>query len=204
MKLYVTPTSPYSRMVRIVILEKALEKGIEIIRAQTRKTNSQYYEVNASGRVPYLLRDDGIAMEESQLICAYLDHLDSSPVFDHPSGNQGWESRRLEALARSLMDGLCVWGRELYRPEDERSPTIIEHERQRSRRMTDFWESEIEHPLMYGQLNMAQIALVCALQLERRNSGIQWRPGHPKLSVWTDRISERTSIAETLPPLKQL
>jgi glutathione S-transferase len=199
MKLYVTPTSPYARIVRIVILEKGLEGHIEIIRAQTRKTDSPYYSINASGRVPYLIRDDGVAMEESRLICAYLDHLDSSPVFDHPSGNMGWESRRLEALARSLMDGLCVWGRELNRPEDERSPTIIEHERQRSQRMTHLWESEIDHPLMNGQLNMAQITLICALQLERRNPGVQWRPDHPKLSEWTDRISERASIAGTLP-----
>ncbi len=204
MKLYVTFTSPYARMERIIILEKGLENGIEIIRAQTRKTDSPYFEVSASGRVPYLIRDDGIAMEESQLICAYLDHLDGSPVFDHPSGNQRWESRRLESLARSLMDGLSVWGRELKRPEEEQSPTIIEHELHRSRRLTDLWESEIEHPLMNGQLNMAQITLVCALQLELRNPGIQWRPGHPKLSNWTDRISERTSIVETLPPLKQL
>ena len=204
MKLYVTPNSPYARMVRIVILEKGLEGHIEIIRAQTRETDSPYYSINASGRVPYLIRDDGVAMEESRLICTYLDHLDSSPVFDHPLNNLGWESRRLETLASSLMDGLCVWGRELNRPEDERSPTIIEHERQRSQRMTDLWESEIDHSLMNGQLNMAQITLVCALQLERRNPGVQWRPDHPKLSEWTDRISERTSIAVTLPPLKQL
>jgi len=142
MKLYITPNSPFARMVRIVILEKGLESRIEIIRAQTRTTDSPYYSINASGRVPYLIRDDGIAMEESQLICAYLDHLDGSPVFDHPSGAKGWESRRLEALARSLMDGLCVWVRELNRPEDERSPTIIEHERQRSRRMATLWERE--------------------------------------------------------------
>jgi glutathione S-transferase len=204
MKLYITPNSPFARMVRIVILEKGLESRIEIIRAQTRTTDSPYYSVNASGRVPYLIRGDGIAMEESQLICAYLDHLDASAVFDHPLGDEGWESRRLEALARSLMDGLCVWGRELNRPEDERSPTIIEHERQRSRRMTALWEKQIDHPLMHGQLNMAQIALVCALHLERRNPGIQWRPDHPKLSEWTDRISGRTSIAQTLPALKQL
>lgn len=202
MKLYVTFTSPYARMVRIVILEKGLETAIEIIRAQTRKSDSPYYEINASGRVPFLVRNDGIAMEESQLICAYLDHLDGSPVFDHPSGNQGWELRRLEALARSLMDGLSVWGRELNRTEDERSPTTIDHERQRSRRMTDLWESEIEHPLMNGQLNMAQITLACALQLERRNPGLQWRPGHPKLSAWADKLSQRPSIAKTLPPLK--
>ncbi len=204
MKLYITPTSPYARMVRIVILEKGLEQSVEIIRGETRKTASPYYDVNASGRVPYLIRDDGIALEESQLICAYLDHLDGAPLFDHPSGDEGWESRRLEALARSLMDGLAVWGRELSRPEDERSATIIEHERQRSRRMADLWESEIAHPLMNGRLNMAQITLVCALQLERRNPDIQWRSGHPKLSEWTDKIAERTSIAETLPPLKEL
>ncbi len=204
MKLYVTPTSPYARLARIVILEKRLAQSVEIVRAETRKTDSPYYAINPSGRVPYLIRDDGIALEESQLICAYLDQLDGAPIFDHPSGDEGLESRRLEALARSLMDGLAVWGRELSRPEDERSPTIIEHERQRSRRLTELWESEIAHPLMNGPLNMAQIALVCALQLERRNPDIGWRPGHPKLADWTDRITERASIAETLPPLKEL
>jgi glutathione S-transferase len=69
--------------------------------------------------------------------------------------------------------------------------------------MTDLWESEIDHPLMNGPLNMAQITLICALQLERRNPDIQWRPGHPKLLAWTERLGERASITETLPPLKQ-
>ncbi len=36
MKLYVTPTSPFARMVRIVIMEKSLDRRVEIIRAQTR------------------------------------------------------------------------------------------------------------------------------------------------------------------------
>ena len=200
MKLYITPTSPFARMVRIVILEKGLDDRIQIIPAQTRKADSPYYAINASGRVPYLTRDDGVAMEESQLICAYLDHLDGSPLFDHPLGSLGWESRRLEALARSLMDSLCVWGRELNRPEDESSPTTIEHERQRSRRLTDLWESEIDSPLMNGQLNMAQITLICTLQLERRNPGIKWRADHPKLVAWTERLGGRAPITETLPP----
>jgi glutathione S-transferase len=84
-------------MVRIVILEKGLAKGIEIIRAQTRKTDSPYYEVSASGRVPYLIRDDGTAMEESQLICAYLDHLDGPAVFDHPSGRSEEHTSELQS-----------------------------------------------------------------------------------------------------------
>lgn len=202
MRLYITPTSPYARMVQIVILEKGLN-DIEIIKAETRQANSPYYQINPSGRVPCLISDQGTALEESQLICAYLDHLDGSPRFDHPTGSNGWESRRLEALARSLLDGLSVWGRELQRPVNEQSPTIIEHERQRCRRLADRWESEIRHPLMNDQLNMAQITLVCALHLERRNPDFEWRRGRPILSEWTDRISERASIAETLPPMAQ-
>ncbi|MGI9353999.1 MAG: glutathione S-transferase N-terminal domain-containing protein, partial [Rhizobiaceae bacterium] len=58
MKLYVTFTSPYARLVRIVILEKGLQSQIEILEAQTRHTDSPYYSVNPSGRVPYLIRDD--------------------------------------------------------------------------------------------------------------------------------------------------
>src|SRR5580765_1644305 len=80
MKLYVTPASPYARMARIVVIEKGLESRVEIIRAQTRLTDSPYYKINPSDRVPYLIRDDGTGMEESALICAYLDQLDCKPI----------------------------------------------------------------------------------------------------------------------------
>lgn len=200
MKLYITPGSPYARMVRTVILEKKLEDRVEIITAQTRHAGSPYYRINPSGRVPYLIRDDGVALEESALICAWLDHLDGKPLFDLPAGEQGWEARRLEALARSITDGLAVWNRELVRPRVERSPTLLEHEDQRCRRMAALWESMIEHPLMNGPLNLAQITLVCGLGLEARNLDMQWRSGHPKLVAWFDRISKRPSLAATAPP----
>jgi hypothetical protein len=36
MKLYVTYTSPYARLARIVVMEKELEDRVEIIEAKTR------------------------------------------------------------------------------------------------------------------------------------------------------------------------
>jgi glutathione S-transferase len=118
MKLYITPGSPYARIARVVVLEKGLESRVEIIAAQTRLADSPYYNINPSGRVPYLIRDDGVGLEESAVICAYLDHLDGNPAFDLPAGDQAWEARRLEALARSMLDGLAVWGREIIlRPQ---------------------------------------------------------------------------------------
>lgn len=200
MKLYITPGSPYARIVRIVILEKKLQDRIEIIHAKTRHADSPYYRINPSGRVPYLIRDDGVALEESSLICDWLDHLDGKPLFELPAGEAGWEARRLEALARSMTDGLAVWIRELVRPRAERSPALLEHEHQRCQRMAALWESLVEQPWMNGRLNLAQITLVCGLGLETRNLDMQWRAGHPKLTAWFKRLAARPSIAATAPP----
>ena len=139
-------------------------------------------------------------MEESALICAYLDQLDGKPIFNLPTGDQQWEARRLEGLSRSMLDGLAVWGREITRPQNEQSPTVIRHEADRSRRMADLWEREIDHPLMHGPLNMVQITLACALDFNARVPDFHWRPGHPKLCDWFAPIAARASIASTAPP----
>ncbi|RPI44772.1 MAG: hypothetical protein EHM59_11940 [Betaproteobacteria bacterium] len=199
MKLYITDGSPYARIARIVIVEKGLEDRVEIVAAQTRRIDSPYYAINASGRVPYLVRDDGVGMEESALICAYLDQLDARPMFDLPPGEQRWEALRLEARARSMMDGLAVWMRELRRPVHERSPTLIRHEADRSARMANLWEHEIEHPWMRGPLNMAQITLACALGLEGRCGDFRWRDARPRLSAWFETFAARPSFVRTAP-----
>jgi glutathione S-transferase len=199
-KLYITPGSPYARMARILVLEKSLGNRVEVITAQTRTAGSPYYKINPSGRVPYLVRGDGVGLEESAVICTYLDRLDGKPSFDLPPGEQGWEARRLEALARSLIDGLSVWLRELYRPPNERSPGLIRHETERAARMLDLWEREIGHALMHGALNMAQITLGCALGLEARNLDFDWRSGHPRLLDWYGPIAARPSFTATAPP----
>ena len=194
-----TPNSPYARMARIVVLEKELERRVEIIQAKTRTEHSPYYNINPSGRVPYLVRDDGVGMEESALICAYLGKLDSKPAFQIAAPD-AWEERRLEGLARSMLDGLSVWNRELARPQNERSPAVIRHEAARSARMIEVWEKEIAHPLMQGPFGPLQLTLACALGLEARNDGFRWRPGHPKLCEWFERVSARPSFVATAPP----
>ena len=106
MKLYVTYTSPYARLARILVLEKGLGDRVEIVEAKTRTPNSPYYQINPSGRVPYLIDDAGVGMEDSQLICAYLDSLDGKPRFHDPLHASDWDYRRLEASARSMCDGI--------------------------------------------------------------------------------------------------
>jgi len=200
MKLYITPGSPYARIVRVVILEKGLSDRVEIVTTKIRDPNNPYHSINPSGRVPYLIRDDGVGMEESTIICAYLDRLDGKPAFDPPTGEQEWEARRLEGLARSILDGLAVWGRENTRPVAERSPTILRHEAARAKRMGDLWEREIDHPMLCGALNLTQITLAAAFGFGARIPEFEWRSDHPKLSAWFDNISAHPSLAATAPP----
>jgi glutathione S-transferase len=197
MKLYITAGSPYARMVRLFILEKGLQDRVEILLAQTRQANSPYYAINPSGRVPYLIRDDGVGLEESALIIDHLDQLDGKPLLTLPPGEAGWEARRLEALARSFVDGIAVWSRENARAPDERSPTTVRHESARAARLLDLWETLIVHPWMSASLNLAQITFGCALGMAARNPEVQWRPGHPRLAAWFDAFAARPSFAAT-------
>jgi glutathione S-transferase len=197
MKLYVTPTSPYGRVARIVVAEKGLTDKVEIVIAQTRQSGSPYYSINASGRVPYLLRDNGAGLEDSQLIATYLDNLEGRPRLTPPFALQDYAYGRLESYARSMVDGISVWVREMRRPENERSPTILRHEADRAKRLADHWEREIGHPLMQGPINMAQILGIVGLDFAASSSMGEFEKDRPKLATWARRIRALPSIKAT-------
>lgn len=197
MKLYVTFTSPYARLARIVVLEKGLQERVEIIAAQTRVADSPYYGINPSGRVPYLVDDAGVGMEDSHLICAYLDSLDGKPRLHRPASDRDWAYGRLEARARSLCDGIAVWAREMSRPQSERSPTTLAHEAARGQRMANLFESEVATPLLQGPPTMAHLVLAVALDFARTRGFGDLTDGRPKLAAWLARMHDLPSLRAT-------
>jgi glutathione S-transferase len=200
MKLYVTFTSPYARLARIVVVEKRLEDRVEILEAKTRSVGSPYYQINPSGRVPYLVDDAGTGMEDSQLICAYLDSLDGKPRFHHPSRESDWAYRRLEAHARSMCEGICVWVREMTRPESERSPTVLAHEVARSQRMADLFETRVCDPLMDAEPGMAHLTVGVSLEMARKRGPGDLTNGRPHLAAWMRRMSDLPAMRATALP----
>jgi glutathione S-transferase len=200
MKLYVTFTSPYARLARILVLEKALEDRVDIIEAKTRATNSPYYQINPSGRVPYLIDDRGAGMEDSQVICAYLDSLDGKPRFHDSRRQTDWAYQRLEFAARSMCEGICVWGREMSRPENERSPTVLGHEAARGRRMADAFEQRAANLLMQSGPSMAHLILAVALDLAAKRGFGDLTAGRPQLTAFMRSMSELPSMQRTAPP----
>jgi glutathione S-transferase len=199
MQLYVTFTSPYARLARILVLEKGLSDRVAIIEAKTRTVGSPYYAINPSGRVPYLI-DDGLGLEDSHLICAYLDALDGAPKFHLPADSSNWAYRRLEATARSLCDGISVWVREMHRAQHERSPGVLAHEVERSQRLADVFEREVDGADLKGAAKMAHFILAAALDVARKRGPGDLTRGRSRLAGWHAAISELPSLRATALP----
>jgi glutathione S-transferase len=200
MKLYITYGSPYARLARIMVIEKRLGERVEIIEAKTRTVESPYYRINPSGRVPYLIDDAGIDFEDSQVICSFLDNLDGKPRFHHALDNSDWLFRRLEATARSFCDGIAVWAREMSRPQNERSPTLLAHEVARAGRLADIFEAEVKRPLLLGEPRMAHLILAAALEFARARGFGDLTEGRPGLAAWLRPIAAMPSLQATAPP----
>ena len=61
------------------------------------------------------------------------------------------------------------------------------------------WERGVADPHMIAPLNMAQIMLVTALELDMRNPEFVWRNDHPALLIWLARFADRPSVTSTRP-----
>ena len=198
MKLYVTPTSPYALLAMIVREEKDLVCQVQLVWTRTRVPNDPMLAFNPSGRIPFLLPDDGPGLEDTGVIVECLDHFAPPLRFAPPTGEPYWPYRRLQASARSMRDGVSVWAREMVRPADERSPTIISHERRRAERLADHFEALTSAAPFTGNLNVVQLLLFCTLNLERRLPDFDWREGHPALVDWHGRMRDQRSIGLAL------
>lgn len=101
MKLFFNNSSPYSRVVRIVVLEKGLSDDITMVYSNPWADEELLLEHNPTGRIPVLLTEDGVAITESLLIAQYLDSL-TPHLLLQPA--QDLRSLQLIGLGQGLME----------------------------------------------------------------------------------------------------
>ena len=200
MRLYGTLTSPYARITRIAVFEKQLQDSIEFVWTQTRVRNDPILTIHPSGRVPFLLLPNGIGIEDTPTIIDYLDTLKRPALFDHGREGEEWEYRRLESTARAMLDGLAVWAREIKRPPNEQSPEVILHEKERAYRLAAMFNELVKNRILCMPLNLAQLYLFAALDIERRVSDFTWREKNKDISGWQDKMANYPSIKASFPP----
>jgi glutathione S-transferase len=122
MKFFYSATSPYSRKVRMVVLEKGLEKRVELVLVDPFSQDARLEAANPLGKVPALLLDDGSTLFDSPLLCRYLDSLSSQPRLIPRDNPDEWQVIRWEAMADGMTDAAYNLVMERRRPPSQQSP----------------------------------------------------------------------------------
>jgi glutathione S-transferase len=200
MRLYFAPASPYARMVRIALLETGLDGKVRKQEVTLRDPASALLPFNPVGRVPTLELDDGTVLTESLLILSHIDMLHDGPPLLPRQGSDRWRTLAEIGTAIGMLDGIVTWSRELRRPEDERSPSVIGLETTRVNRTADSLERAVAAGAYAGSISASRIALGCALGwVDPRHPNWHWRDARPALAAWFDEIAARASFRQTAP-----
>jgi len=201
MKLIMTPTSPFARKVRIVLAEKRIE--YEQVVDSPWEVGTHVPDYNPLGMVPVLVLDDSHALFDSRVIVEYLDTVSPVAQLIPKDSRQRLAVRRWEALADGISDAAAAIFVEKKRPESQQSAEWIIRQEQKVFRGLEAMAEELgDKNWCTGEFfNLSDIAMGCALgYLDLRFPEIEWRIAHPVLTRLADKLSQRPSFKETLPP----
>ena len=79
-----------------------------------------------------------------------------------------------------MCEGICVWVREMNRPESERSPTALAHEVARSQRMADLFEARVSDRPMKGSPAWHTLSVAVSLEIARKRGLGDLTAGRPQ------------------------
>lgn len=198
MQLLSSGASPFVRKCRVVLLETG-QDDIEVrdVTANPMGGDADLNATNPSGKIPALVRDDGPAIYDSRVICRFLDQRAGANLYPD---SRLWEILSLEANADAIMEAaIAITYEKRLRPENLWWPDWFDAQWAKIARSLDALDAR-SMPLLEGPLNMAQIAVGCALPyLDLRHGDRDWRSGRDALTAWEARFAARPSMQATQP-----
>lgn len=204
MKIIGSSTSPYVRKVRIVMAEKKLD--FQYLEENVWAPDTTIADANPLGKVPCLVMEGGEAVFDSRVIVEYLDTLSPVGKLIPPSGRERVEVKTWEALADGVLDAAVLARLEATWPGREpaqRSQAWIDRQLAKIDRSLQAMADGLgERPFCHGiHFTLADVAVGCALgYLDFRFAHIDWRERHPNLARLQEKLSQRPSFADSLPP----
>jgi glutathione S-transferase len=203
MKLTFSPGSPYARKVRIAAIELGLIDRIALVptAVQPGKFNEDYSRtVNPLRKLPALILDDGSTIVDSFVIAEYLDELAGGGKLFPASGPDKWKRKTEHSIIQGMLEAmlLCRYEKAI-RPENLRWPTWLDDQWDRAWQGFALFEAK---PATFARpLDITQIALACVLgYADFRFADCGWRKAFPKLAAFNEKMMQRPSVKDTVPP----
>ncbi len=200
MKLLGTPTSPYVRKVRLMLLEKNIPH--EYLIDPPREPGSLVVRVNPLGRIPALVLDDETCVFDSPVIAEYVDTLNDNPILiPRNDALARMRVKRWEALADGIMDSAIAVRNERLRPEEKQELGNLALHNKAIDRALDFASINLGNDTWVNgeAISLGDLALFSTLiYLDLRQPERDWRAAHPSLLAWHSRFAERPSAKISL------
>lgn len=200
MKLITSPTSPFGRKVRIVLLEKKIP--FELVLDIPWNADTQVGNYNPLGKVPVLVPKDGETLFDSRVIVEYLEHVSPVGHLIPQDPTSRIRVRKIEALADGITDAAALIFVEFKRPEAQQSRDwMLRQQTKVFKGLEALSEALGEGTLFVGnKLTLADIAAACCLgYLDFRFPDIKWRDTHANLAAFHEKVGSRPSFKETVP-----
>ncbi len=198
-KLHWSPRSPFVRKVMVAAHELGLADRIDTVRTVVRmaQPNTDLLPDNPLSKIPTLVLADGAVLIDSAVICEYLDALAGGNKLFPPSGPERWTALARHALGNGLLDILILWRNERDKPEEKRTPELLDSFAVKTGAALDRLERDAP-ALSAEPFGIGHIAVGCCLSyLDFRFPDLDWRGGHPALAAWHEAFRARPSAQAT-------
>ncbi|MEP0501234.1 MAG: hypothetical protein ABJD17_15395, partial [Nisaea sp.] len=134
---------------------------------------------------------------EARHICAYLDEKSGKRTVA-PYGD--WQAVSAEAQSLAFLDVVTVWSREMRRPEEERSRSLLEVADIQVRRGLAHLNSTVKAPAGAPPISFDALCVVAALGMMQFYAlAPDWRQSYPALAAWSDAYDTIASVADSAP-----
>jgi len=201
MKLLGTPTSPYTRKVRVVLAEKRIDYDFVIDPPYEASTGVPAF--NPLGKVPVLVLDDATTIFDSRVIVEYLDNASPVTKLLPEDTRHRIQTRRWEALADGCTDATAAIVMEKRRPQELQWAAWLERQQDKIARALQMMSDDLAaRAWCCGDFfNLSDIAVACSLGfLDLRLPDVAWRETYPNLSRLSEKLAQRPSFKDTVPP----
>ena len=201
MKLIGTPTSPYTRKARVVLAEKRIDYEFVVDAPYDGSTRVPAY--NPLGKVPVLVLDDNTSIFDSRVIAEYLDNASPVTKLIPEDTRHRIQTRRWEALADGCTDAVVAIVMEKRRPAEYQYGEWIARQQGKVDRALHAMSEDLgQRNWCCGDFfNLSDIAVGCCLGfIDLRLPDLNWRKSCPNLEKLTDKLAQRPSFRETVPP----
>ena len=199
MKLYLSPTSPFARKVKVALLEKGAKAVFEEIRIDPWTTPAELTQANPLSQVPTLVTDRGEAVSNSDTILAWVERRFPQPSLLPTDAAALTRAQAIAAIAQGLIETTVGVVLERRRPPEQQSKVMLDRRLATIRRtlpaLAQRFDRAREHFHHDG------IGMACALAyLDLRLLEWDWRTAAPTLAEWQVWAEARASMRASAPP----